>query len=167
MTDIVLWLGGNFARGNKVAEIALQNTSTTVLVSSESDARACHQFLLNTGLPRERFILNYDAWDTVSNFTKTWPIVERLKAQHVYVVTDGFHMKRAMAIANAVYCMRPVIAHACPCSPIGKGEPEHRVREDRLRAMTWRLTGYEPRWADVYEARMPYYREQAAIAAQL
>ena len=167
MADVVLWLGGNSARGEMAASVAISRPGSVVVVSTEGDPRGCLQKLLDRGIAKERVILDYKAWDTVTNFSLTWPLIEKLGAKTVYVVTDGFHMRRSMGIAKIVYAGRGVKALAMPSSPSGAKEPWRLTIEDWLRAALWRLTGIQHKWQHVYDARWPQIQVDAAIAEQL
>jgi uncharacterized SAM-binding protein YcdF (DUF218 family) len=162
----VIELGGNISRLPHACRVALTYQGANLIISSEGGAQQCLQIALDAGLPRERIHLDYQAWDTVTNFTKTVALVKRFGTTDLHVVTDGFHMRRSIGIALIVYAMTGIRCHAKPSSS-GAPEPWHLTCADWLRALVWRLTGYQHIWRDVYEQRMPYYRQQAKIASQL
>jgi uncharacterized SAM-binding protein YcdF (DUF218 family) len=162
----VIELGGNISRLPHACRVALALPDAQLIISSEGGAQQCLQTALDAGLPRERIHLDYQAWDTVTNFTKTAALVKSLGTTDLHVVTDGFHMRRSIGIALIVYAMTGIRCHAEPSSN-GDPEPWCLTSEDWLRALVWRLTGYQHIWRDVYDQRMPYYRQQAEIAATL
>lgn len=165
-THTVLCLGGNIDRLPHACRVAQTFPGSVLIISSEDDPERCLQIALSAGLPRERIHLDYTAWDTCSNFWCTSHRIKRLGTTDLHVVTDGFHMRRAIGIARIVYAFTGIRCHPEPSS-IGNPEPWRLTREDWLRALVWRLTGYQHKWKDVYEQRMPYYEQLARIATRL
>jgi uncharacterized SAM-binding protein YcdF (DUF218 family) len=166
MNNTVIELGGNISRLPHACRVALALPDAHLIISSEGGAQQCLQIALDVGLPRERIHLDYQAWDTVTNFTKTAVLVKHLGTTDLHIVTDGFHMRRSLGIALIVYAFTGIRYHAKPSSS-GAPEPWRLTCEDWLRALVWRLTGYQHIWRDVYEQRMPYLRQQAEIASHL
>jgi uncharacterized SAM-binding protein YcdF (DUF218 family) len=158
-TNLILHLGGNIDRLEKTAELAHRYPNAKVIVSSELPRNEVIQRLQLLGVELDRCCLDYKAWDTVTNFIKTLPIIRSVKAKKVFVVTDLFHMRRSMAIAKGVYFLRGIEPVACPYMGYGLShkEPDKLVREDTLRAWLWRLTGWLVYSKKVYDARMPAY----------
>ena len=155
--DVILELGGNAARLYKVLELAEENTSAEIIVSSESSPDRVVAMLRGAGINDDRFLLDFKAWDTVTNFTETVKLIKSFKPKNLYVVTDKFHMKRSMAIARAVYFLSGINLIPCPYMGSEPHDPENPkyVRDDRFRAWLWRLTGYLKYYPNVKEARMP------------
>jgi uncharacterized SAM-binding protein YcdF (DUF218 family) len=153
--DVILELGGNIARMDTALQQAKKCPSAKLIVSSEGSPDAIMQKVNNANLSWDRVLLDYNAWDTVTNFTKTLGLVRSYRPIRLYVVTDEFHMKRAMAIANAVYFLRGIKVVPVPHPSDKKNEPASLVRQDRFRAWLWRLTGFLKYWPDVLEQRWP------------
>ena len=155
--DIILELGGNAARLYKVIELAEEHTSAEVIVSSEGSPDHVVSLLRGAGINDDRFLLDFKAWDTVTNFTETVKLIKSFKPKNLYVVTDKFHMKRSMAIARAVYFLSGIKLIPCPYMGSEPHDPENPkyVRDDRFRAWLWRLTGYLKYYPNVKTARMP------------
>jgi uncharacterized SAM-binding protein YcdF (DUF218 family) len=158
--DIILELGGNAARLYKVIELAEEHTSAEVIVSSEGSPDHVVGLLRGAGINDDRFLLDFNAWDTVTNFTETVKLIKSFKPKNLYVVTDQFHMKRSMAIARAVYFLSGIRIIPSPYMGSEPHAPENPkyVRDDRFRAWLWRLTGYLKYYPDVKERRMPGIR---------
>ena len=167
MTTTILELGGNPARLQKVIELAAQYPEANIVISSEAPAQQVIGIMDAAGIPHGRWILDYTAWDTVTNFTCTLPILKRSNTDTVFVVTDGFHMKRAMRIADAVYFKSGITPIAQPSSPVDHNEDPKLVRLDTARAWLWRATNQLLADQKVYDDRMPYFLEQYAIARTL
>lgn len=155
--DIILELGGNPARLYEVVAIAQAQENTKIIVSTESSPDYVVQFLKGAGITRDRFVLDFKAWDTVTNFTKTIKLIKSYKPRKLYVVTDKFHMRRSMVIANAVYFLSGIQLIAKPYlgSEPHDPEPDKLVRDDQFRAWLWRLTGYLKYFPEVKKQRWP------------
>jgi uncharacterized SAM-binding protein YcdF (DUF218 family) len=155
--DIILELGGNAARLYKVLELASEYPEAKIIISSEGSPDHVVGLLRGAGINDERFLLDFKAWDTVTNFTETVKLIKSFHPKNLYVVTDQFHMKRSMAIATAVYFlsgMRIIPSPYMGSEPHDPEDPKY-VRDDRFRAWLWRLTGYLKYYPDVKAARMP------------
>ena len=155
--DIILELGGNPARLHSVIELAKQYPEAKIVISSEGSPDYVVNFLDQSSIPRNCFILDFYAWDTVTNFTETYDLLCSYNPERIYVVTDKFHMKRSMAIAQAVYFLREI--ELIPVAYMGSEphdpEPESLVRSDRIRAWLWRLLGILKYYPNVKKERMP------------
>jgi uncharacterized SAM-binding protein YcdF (DUF218 family) len=162
----ILHLGGNIQRLQKTIQVAHQYPESKVIVSSESDPRSCLQILLDGGISRDRIIFDYNAWDTVTNFTKTYELIKSLNTTDLHIVTDGFHMLRSLGIGQIVYYKKNV---KCIPEKSSQGEPEHwkLVLADYGRAALWRFTGYLYVFKDVYDARIASIEADGKIAETL
>ena len=155
--DVILELGGNINRLYKVLELAEQYPQAKIVVSSEGGPDRCVAILRGAGITDDRFLFDFNAWDTVTNFTNTLKLIKSFRPKNVYVVTDKFHMKRSMAIANAVFFLSFIKLIPCPYMGSEPHDPENPkyVRDDRFRAWLWRLTGHLKYYPNVKDARMP------------
>jgi len=153
--DVILELGGNIARMDTALQQCKKCPSAKLIVSSEGSPDAVMQKVNDAQVSWDRVLLDFNAWDTVTNFTKTVGLVRSFQPHSVYVVTDEFHMKRAMAIARAVYFLHGIRLVPVPHPSEKKNESRKLVRQDRFRAWLWRLTGYLKYWPDVLEQRWP------------
>lgn len=140
--DIILELGGNVNRMKTVRALATRYQDAKIIISSEIPCQEAVENLTNYGIEHNRFLLDYAAWDTVTNFTKTYGLIKSYKPEKIYVVTDKFHMQRAMAIASAIYFTDDILL--VPCLYMGGDlnhkEPFKLVLEDFGRAAVWKLT---------------------------
>jgi len=152
MRKLILHLGGGMSRANKCIELANIHPDALIFVSSEGGNPL--EYYSQRGVDPNRVFLDYDAWDTVTNFTHTYRrIKKQFRPDKVFVVTHDFHMKRSMRIANAVYWMTGITPIACPAGGRTEPEPENYVRDDTIRAWVWRLTRILFYWKSVREAR--------------
>ena len=169
LMNLILELGGNPARLYRVIELAHQYPDTKIIVSSEGDPIGVHDMLEAAGITPDRYIYDFHAWDTVTNFTETIELVKSFNPAVVFVVTDKFHMRRAMAVAHAVYFWTGITVIPEPYlgSEPHDPEPTSLVRQDRFRAWFWKLTGYLKYYPDVKNARMPEIDKNKQIAIDL
>jgi len=164
--ETILHLGGSLQRLTKTIELAKEKPTSLVVVSSEGDPREVMRTLLDGGIERYRIVLDYQAWDTVTNFTKTETLIKNVGTKTLYVVTNYFHMARSMGIAHVIYFLSDVKLVASPSSA-GGSEPWDLLLGDWLRALVWKLFGYQHVWQHVYEARWPQLQKDAEIAKTL
>lgn len=164
--DVILELGGNPNRVNKTIEVAKLHPETLIIISSEIYPDILINSLNSAGIANNRILLDYQAWDTVTNFTTTYNLIKSFNPQKLYVVTEAFHMRRAMAIAGVIYFKRGIELISSPYETTHSPEPIKLTIMDFLRASLWRLTGrllYDPA---VKNERMPGIKadEQYAIS---
>jgi uncharacterized SAM-binding protein YcdF (DUF218 family) len=153
MKQLILHLGGRLGRADKCIELAEQFKDSVILVSSEGGNVL--DYYTDRGIDSSRVFHDTAAWDTVTNFTKTYKrIKEEFKVDEVYVVTDDFHMRRSMIIAQAVYWERGITAIPCSAgNSISTIESDDLVISDAIRAWVWRLTGLLFYWKSVRKER--------------
>lgn len=98
----ILTLGGSSLRTKFTAQFAQKHPALDVWVSSGSPPQeACPRFRA-AGISAKRVHLDYQAVDTLTNFTSLVDDFRRLGVRHVYLITSDFHMRRAKAIATLV-----------------------------------------------------------------
>lgn len=155
MADIILHLGGNTQRAETAAKVAQQFPESKIVVSSElGDYFSIYDA---HSIPRDRIIVNNEAWDTVTNFTHTYKLLKELNCTRIFVVTDQFHTYRSMLIALAIWGGKVPI-YICPHqNSINEGD-EKIALEDFLRGLLWRTTRVLVYWKSVYEERKQYYQ---------
>jgi uncharacterized SAM-binding protein YcdF (DUF218 family) len=162
----IIHLGGNIQRLQKTIQVAHQYPESKVIVSSESDPRTCLQILLDNQISRDRIIFDYNAWDTVTNFTTTYKLIKSLHTTHLHIVTDGFHMMRSLGIGQIVY-FRKNVTCIPKASSVGNPENWKLILSDWGRTILWRFTGYLYFDKDVYNARIKSLEEDSKISQTL
>lgn len=167
MTKVVISLGGNIARLDTAIKLTKDTPGSFLIVSSEGDPAACLQKIKEANLDPSHVSLDYTAWDTVTNFTNTKRIVESLNPDELMVVTDGFHMLRAMTIGKLVYFASKIQVSAHPSSPKDHDESMKLVVWDGIRAAISRFLGNTIYDQKVYDERMPYYFDCYYVARKL
>jgi len=137
---VILCLGGNPARLDTAITLLQSTPDSTLIVSSESPVETVLGKLNDAGIDPLRYIIDETAWDTVTNFTNTVPLVKKLGTTELLVVTDGFHMLRAMCVGAFVYFKSGVKLHPHPSSPHDHSESWSLVLLDTARAALYRFT---------------------------
>jgi uncharacterized SAM-binding protein YcdF (DUF218 family) len=164
MKKAILELGGNINRLDTVLELVKQHPDALIIISSEGDPAGCLAKLKAAGIPKDRFILDYNAWDTVTNFTTTLPIIRDQEIDELYVVTDLFHIPRSRSICEAIYFGRGVLRSYVPHGTDDHKEP---IWYDTFRALLWRFTGHLLYDEKVKEQRMPGIEADAKLEEEL
>jgi uncharacterized SAM-binding protein YcdF (DUF218 family) len=165
MADVIIHLGGDATRVYETIQTAKNNPSALIIVSSEDNPVWVDQQLQAAGISRDRYVFDFNAWDTVSNFTETKRWVMQQRPRKLFVVTNQFHMPRAETIAHCVFWKNGVEVVACPMAdrtPRSEGWP--LVLADVARALIWRLTGFLIADGKVKADRMPSINQAKASA---
>lgn len=137
-----LTLGGSPLRAKFAAQFAQQHASLDVWVSSGRPAEEARPIFRAAGIPASRVHLNYEAVDTVTNFTSMVDDFHRLQIRHVYVITSDYHMRRAKAIATLVFGSQGIAFTPIAIPTEQPSEPWLFALLDSGRALVWILTGY-------------------------
>ena len=164
MKKAILELGGNINRLDTALELAKQHPDALIIISSEGDPAGCLAKLKAAGISKNRFILDYNAWDTVTNFTTTLPIIRDQEIGELYVVTDLFHIPRSKAICETIYFFRGVVINY-----VAHGYDDHKevIWYDFMRSLVWRLTNHLIYDEKVKGQRMPGIEADAKVAEEL
>jgi uncharacterized SAM-binding protein YcdF (DUF218 family) len=165
---VILELGGNSTtRMPKTIELAQAMPEAFVLISSEGEPSYCLSALKTGGIDPDRFYLDFTAWDTVTNFTCTIRRIQSLGCKELYIVTDGFHMLRALSVATAVYFKTGIKLRPKPATPRDHHEAFTLVLFDSLRAWFWRFTNQILSDQTVYNDRVGGLQNDYYTARQL
>jgi len=136
----ILVLGGSPTREKFAAKFAHQHPKLPIFVSSGSPEEYAEYVFEQAGIARDRIYLDYQAVDTVSNFTVMVKELEKRKINNIYLVTSDFHMSRALVIGKIVLGSRGIQIQ--PVTIPSKIEPESPVKSlrDGLRSVFWLIT---------------------------
>ncbi len=140
--DGILVLGGHPHREATAARWARLYPTLRVWSSSGLGPEQAYPIFNALGVSRDRVILDYQAVDTVTNFTTLVETFQQNHVHHLYLITSDYHMPRARAIATIILgshriAFTPVVAPSLkpPESPI-------RICRDILRSWLWLTTGW-------------------------
>lgn len=137
----VLVLGGALEREHFAAEFAKQHPNLPVWVSSGSNPEYAEWMFTEAGIDLTRLHLDYQAVDTVTNFTT---LADRFKTQNiqsVYLITSDYHMRRAQVIGEIVLGSRGIDLKPVAVPSHRLPEPINKVLRDAARSVLWVATG--------------------------
>jgi uncharacterized SAM-binding protein YcdF (DUF218 family) len=137
----VLVLGGATDREAFAAQFAQRHPGLPIWVSSGSNPEYAEWLFSEAGIPSERVHLDYQAVDTVTNFTT---LVDRFKARginSIYLITSDYHMRRAMVIGEIVLGSRGIDFKPIAVPSQQSSEPIEKSIRDAARAILWVTTG--------------------------
>lgn len=137
----VLVLGGSVDRERFAAEFAQENPELPVWVSSGSNPEYTEWVFAQAGIARDRLHLDFEAVDTVTNFTT---LVDEFQAQgirSIYLITSDYHMRRAAMIGEIVLGSRGISFRPVSVPSEQPPEPLKKVVRDAARSVLWITTG--------------------------
>lgn len=138
----ILVLGGDAAREHFAADFASDHPDLEIWVSSGTNPEYAQWLFQEAKIDPDRVHLDYQAVDTVTNFTT---VVEDLKqegVESVYLVTSDYHMRRATIIAQVVFGRHDIAFQPLPVpSEHDVSEPLVQGIRDGARAVLWVITG--------------------------
>jgi uncharacterized SAM-binding protein YcdF (DUF218 family) len=134
-------LGGAPEREVFAAEFAQQHPDLHIWVSSGSNPEYAEWVFQEARIAPNRIHLDYQAVDTVTNFTTLVDNFEAEGIKNLYLVTSDYHMRRARVIAQVVLGSRGIQFEPIPIPTNEDAESWDRAARDGARAMMWVLTG--------------------------
>ncbi|BAY55964.1 hypothetical protein NIES2135_27910 [Leptolyngbya boryana NIES-2135] len=139
--DAILVLGGSEDRELFSAQFAKSHPDLPVWISSGAPRDYAERVFRKAGVDLERLNLDYQAVDTVTNFTS---VVDRLRQQNVrsvYLITSDYHMRRAQVIGEIVLGSRGINIQPISIPSTQTEEPMSKAVRDGGRAVLWVATG--------------------------
>src|SRR5919199_3996136 len=112
--DAIFVLGGAEERELFAAKFAQRHPGIPIWVSSGAPKEYAKRVFAKAGIDARRVHLDYQAVDTVTNFTS---LVDKLHAQgidSVYLITSDDHMRRARVIGEIVFGSRGMVLKPIP-----------------------------------------------------
>ncbi len=140
--QMVLVLGGDVDREDVGARLA-RELNLPLLVSGGSNPEYASWLVEKVGIPLDQVKLDYQAKDTLSNFTSLVDDLYLQGIQHVLVVTSEDHLSRAMLIGNVIAGSRAIrlTGISVSCFEDCNKEGFQKSLTDFVRAWTWVATG--------------------------
>ena len=142
----VLVLGGSSAaleREKFAAKFALQYPDLPIWVSGGSpNQRYTKRVFAKAGIDLTRLHLDYQAVDTVTNFTTLVDDLQTRGIHSVYLITSDYHMRRARIIGEIVLGSRGIDFKAVKVPSERSPESIEKAIRDGGRAIVWLLTGH-------------------------
>jgi uncharacterized SAM-binding protein YcdF (DUF218 family) len=140
--EAILVLGGAEERELFAAKFAREHPKLPIWVSSGSPEGYAKRVFAKAGIDKSRVHLDYEAVDTVTNFTT---LVDRLQAQgieSVYLITSAYHMRRARVVGEIVFGSRGIVVKPVRIPSRRSPEPIEKSFRDGARAILWVTTGH-------------------------
>lgn len=135
-------LGGEQERELFAAKFAHSHPQLPVWISSGAPPEYANRVFKRAGVAPKQLHLDYQAKDTVTNFTT---LVDRFESQgirSVYLVTSDDHMQRARAIGEIVFGSRGIKVKPVTFASGRSSEPIEKTIRDSVRSLVWLTTGY-------------------------
>jgi uncharacterized SAM-binding protein YcdF (DUF218 family) len=143
--EAVIVLGGstkNLEREKFTAQFARKYPNLPILISGGSPPVSTKRVFAKAGINPQRLHLDYEAVDTVTNFTTLVDDLQARKIKNVYLVTSDFHMRRACIIGEIILGSRGIHFKAISVPSQTPPEPIEKSIRDGVRSLLWVATGY-------------------------
>nr|WP_233501815.1 YdcF family protein [Acaryochloris thomasi] len=137
----VLVLGGAPHRERFAAQFAQQHPDLPIWVSGGSNPEYAEWVFEQAGINEQRVHLDYEAIDTLTNFTT---LVDRFKSEgitHVYLMTSDYHIRRASWMGQIILGSRGIHFEPIAIPTQLQAEPLQVAVFDGGRALLWVATG--------------------------
>jgi uncharacterized SAM-binding protein YcdF (DUF218 family) len=135
-------LGGETGREKFAAQFAREHPDLPVWISGGAPKGYTNRVFDKARVDKKNLHLDYQASDTVTNFTT---LVDRFEAQGidcVYLVTSDDHMQRARTIGEIVFGSRGIKIKPVTFESHRESEPTRKIVRDGIRSLVWWATGY-------------------------
>lgn len=142
--SVAIVLGGAPERERFAAQFAQDNPDVKIWVSSGSNREYAKWVFDEANIPDEQWWLDYQAVDTVTNFTTLIDRLEDRQIEQVYLITSDYHMRRASVVAQIVLGSRGISFKPVAIETEGNpARPETLARDvrDGVRSLLWVVTG--------------------------
>ncbi len=139
--EAVLVLGGEPQREQFAATFAQQHPGMPIWVSGGSNPEYAEWIFQQAGISKNLIYLDYDAVDTMTNFTT---IVDKLRSQgidSIYLITSDYHMRRAQWIGQVILGSRGIQFKSVTIPSSQPPESIEKAVFDGARAVLWVITG--------------------------
>lgn len=140
--EAILVLGGSEQREKFAAEFARQHPDLPIWISGGSPKDYASRLFANAGIERNRLNLDYQAVDTVTNFTTLVDELEERQIKKIYLITSEYHMRRACVIGEIVLGSRGIEFQAVAVPSKRSPESIKKAIRDGARAIFWVFTGH-------------------------
>ncbi len=141
----ILVLGGStrhLEREKFAAKFALKHKNLPIWITGGSPPKLTQEVFARSGVSLKLLHLDYEAVDTLTNFTT---LVDELQSQgikSIYLITSDFHMRRASVVGKIILGSRGIRFQAVTVHSDKSPEPISKSVRDGVRAIIWITTGY-------------------------
>ncbi len=137
MPTAIFVLGGEPEREKFTAQFAQNHPSLPIWISSGSPPEYAKPIFQAAKISDQLLHFDYNAIDTVTNFTTTVDDFKKFHIQHLYLITSDFHMRRARAIATLVLGSQGITFTPVSIPANRPQESWLRIVRDSCRALLW------------------------------
>lgn len=142
----ILVLGGSTSaleRETFTAEFAHQHPDLPIWISSgDPNEEYVLSVFAEAGVDLDRLYLDYQAVDTVTNFTTLVGELQTREINSVYLITSDYHMRRAKVIGEIVFRSRGIDFKPVTVPSGRSPETLDKAIRDGARAIFWLATGH-------------------------
>jgi uncharacterized SAM-binding protein YcdF (DUF218 family) len=138
----ILVLGGQPHREAVAARLARLQPELHTWSSSGLGPDLAYPIFDALGIDRDRITLDYQAVDTVTNFTTLVKTFQQQHVHHLYLVTSDYHMPRAQAIATIILGSHHIAFTPVAAPSSRAAESPFRIGRDMVRSWIWLTTGW-------------------------
>ena len=135
-------LGGEEEREIFAAKFAHTHPNLPVWISSGAPPGYAKRVFRKAGVSTGNLHLDYQAIDTVTNFTTVVDRFESKGITSVYLVTSDDHIQRARTIGEIVFGSRGIKVKPVTFVSGRALEPMQKTVRDGFRSLLWLTTGY-------------------------
>ncbi|BBA79308.1 hypothetical protein RGRSB_0772 [cyanobacterium endosymbiont of Rhopalodia gibberula] len=139
--EAIFVLGGHEEREYFAAQLATRHRDLPIWVSSGSPQSHAKRIFREAGISSARLYLDYQARDTVTNFTTLVDTFKKQGIDSVYLVTSANHMNRARVIGEIVFGTQGIILKPMAVECDRPPEPFKKILRDVARSLLWVGTG--------------------------
>lgn len=133
--DAIVVLGGGNQRGHKAFLIHQRFPAVPVVITG--DGGEIFDDLIRRGVPRQQLLHEEKATSTYENATLTAPILDACSAGQVVLITDWFHMPRALAVFRHVQATRETHPMFFPHGKVLSAAEVAGQRRERVAALAY------------------------------
>ncbi|MDF5710893.1 MAG: YdcF family protein [Nostoc sp. S4] len=141
----VIVLGGStkhLEREKFTAKFVQKHPNIPIWITGGSPPKFTQRVFTKAGVDPKRLHLDYEAVDTVTNFTTLVDDLQARGIKSVYLVTSDFHMRRACVIGEIILGSRGIYLKPVPVPSENPPESIEKSIRDGARAILWLATGY-------------------------
>jgi uncharacterized SAM-binding protein YcdF (DUF218 family) len=137
----ILVLGGATEREVYAAQLAQEHPDLPIWVSSGSNREYSEWVFAEAGIDPARLKLDFQAVDTVTNFTTLADEFKASNIRNLYLITSDYHMRRARLIGTIVFGSRGIHFRSLAVTTGRSPESVEKAVRDGARAVLWLMTG--------------------------
>ncbi|NET01090.1 MAG: YdcF family protein [Sphaerospermopsis sp. SIO1G1] len=139
--QVILTLGGGPEREKFTAKFSQHYPNLDIWVSSGVFPAQAFAIFHNYDIATDRIHLDYQAVDTVTNFTTLTEDLQQQHIKHIYLITSDFHIPRATTVATLVLGSQGIIFTPVALPTQRSKESMFPIVRDVGRALLWIVSG--------------------------